>query len=148
MTIGSESPPSVPVSGGVACGSLQRPLLLYNGGCRFCRWVARVIVRIDRDRALAFLSISDDAARPFVDAIPEPDRFSGWHLLTPEGTRLTGGPGVVRLLLELRWTRWLGRISGSRRVTHVLGHVDTAIARRKGRLGRRVPDGEAPRRFP
>ena len=128
--------------------ALARPLLLYNGGCRFCRWLARVVVRLDVDEALAFLSIWDDAAKAMVDAIPEDDRLTGWHIVLTDGTRLSGGPGVVRLLEELRWTRWLGTCCRVLGLTRWLGDVDAFIAQRKGRLGRRVPDGEAPHRFP
>jgi predicted DCC family thiol-disulfide oxidoreductase YuxK len=127
---------------------LVRPLLLYNGGCRFCRWLARVLVRVDTDESLAFLSIWDEEAKPVVDAIPEHARLSGWHLVLTDGSRTSGGPGVVRLLEELRWIRWLGtsfRILG---LTPWLGRLDALIARKKGRLGRKVPDGEAPHRFP
>jgi predicted DCC family thiol-disulfide oxidoreductase YuxK len=127
---------------------LARPLLLYNGGCRFCRWLARVVVRLDGAGALAYLSIWDDEAKPIVDAIAEDDRLAGWHLVLTDGTRLSGGPGAVRLLEELRRTRWLGTSCRVLGLTRSLGSVDAFIAERKGRLGRRVPDGEAPRRFP
>jgi predicted DCC family thiol-disulfide oxidoreductase YuxK len=127
---------------------LARPLLLYNGGCRFCRWLARVVVRLDGAGALAYLSIWDDEAKPIVDAIAEDDRLAGWHLVLTDGTRLSGGPGAVRLLEELRWTRWLGTSCRVLGLTGSLGSVDAFIAERKGRLGRGVPDGEAPRRFP
>lgn len=127
---------------------LVRPLLLYNGGCRFCRWLARVVVRLDGAGALSCLSIWDDEAKPIVDAIAEDDRLAGWHLVLTDGTRLSGGPGAVRLLEELRWTRWLGTSCRVLGLTRSLGSVDAFIAERKGRLGRRVPDGEAPRRFP
>jgi hypothetical protein len=33
-------------------------------------------------------------------------------------------------------------------LTRALTRVDALIARKKARLGRRVPDGDAPRRFP
>ena len=128
--------------------SLVRPVLLYNGGCRFCRWLARVLVRVDADEALAFLSIWDDEAKPIVDAIPQDDRHAGWHLVLTDGTRLSGGSGAVRLLEELRWTRWLGTSCRVLGLTRALTRVDALIARKKGRLGRRVPDGDAPRRFP
>jgi len=128
--------------------SLARPLLLYNGGCRFCRWLARVVVRLDGREELAFLSIWDDEARPIVGAIPEDDRLAGWHFVLPDGTRLSGGPGTVRLLEELSWTRWLGISCRMLGLTRSLGRIDAFIAQKKGRLGRRVPDGEAPHRFP
>jgi predicted DCC family thiol-disulfide oxidoreductase YuxK len=103
---------------------------------------------LDRDEALAFLSIWDEEAKPFRDTIPEADRFTGWHLVTTDGMRLSGGSGVVRLLQELRWTRWLGKACGTFGLTPLLGRMDAFIAGKKGRLGRRVPDGEAPHRFP
>lgn len=126
----------------------MRPLLLYNGGCRFCRWLARIVVIVDTEESLAFLSIWDDEANWVVDTIPEHDRLSGWHLVLTDGTRCSGGPGAVRLLEELRWTRWLGASCRVLGLTGLLGRLDALIARKKGRLGRRVPDGEAPRRFP
>lgn len=128
--------------------SLVRPLLLYNGGCRFCRWLARVLERLDANEALAFLSIWDDDAKPIMDAIPEADRLAGWHLVLTDGTRLSGGPGTVRLLEEIRWTRWLGTSCRVLGLTGPLDRLDAFIAEKKGRLGRRVPDGDAPRRFP
>jgi predicted DCC family thiol-disulfide oxidoreductase YuxK len=107
-----------------------------------------MLVRIDADEALAFLSVWDDEAQPIAASIPEEDRLAGWYLVLTDGTRWSGGPGAVRLLEELRWTRWLGiscRVLG---LTGLLGRVDALIGRKKGRLGRRVPDGDAPRRFP
>jgi len=44
-----------PAAVGAGTPRLVRPLLLYNGGCQFCRWVARIVDRLDRDDALEYL---------------------------------------------------------------------------------------------
>jgi len=41
---------------------LLRPVLLYSGTWRFCRWAARVVARLDRGEGLALLPLADDEA--------------------------------------------------------------------------------------
>ena len=127
---------------------LIRPLLLYNGGCRFCRWAARLVDRVDRDGALAFLSILDEEAKPIVDAIPEAERYTGWHLVTLDGARLSGGIGAIVVLEQLRWTRWVGRLCRLLRLAPLLGAIDGFVSEKKGRLSHHVPEGPGPHRFP
>jgi hypothetical protein len=66
-----------------------------------------------------------------------------------DGTPVAGDGGAgVLLLSELRLTRplgWLLRVSGASRLVDAL---DVRVSRHRGRLGRLVPDGPAPRRFP
>jgi hypothetical protein len=66
-----------------------------------------------------------------------------------DGTPVAGDGGAgVLLLCELRLTRplgWLLRVSGGSRLVDAL---DVRVSRHRGRLGRLVPDGPAPQRFP
>ncbi len=111
--------------------------------------MARVVARLDRNEELAFLSIWDDEAKQFVDAIPPDERLAGWHLVLTDGVRLAAGPGAIVVLEGLWWTRWLGKLCRWLRLGAALGAIDGFVAKKKGgRLGRRVPDGPAPRRFP
>lgn len=106
--------------------SLERPVLLYDAGCSFCRWAARVVVRLDRGERLAILPLDDVAAAPLVAQLPEDERFASWALAHRDGS--------FRSHLGVR-----GRLPDA---------VYGAIAGRRNLLGRLVPDGPAPRRFP
>lgn len=105
---------------------VERPVLLYDSGCRFCRWAARLVVRADRRERLAILPLSDPAAAPFLELVPEPERFASWRLVRRDGSLVGRG-----------WIR--GRLPDA---------VYGLVARHRERLGRLVSDGPAPRRYP
>jgi predicted DCC family thiol-disulfide oxidoreductase YuxK len=105
---------------------LERPVLLYDAGCRFCRWSARLVVKADRHERLAFLPLSDPAAAPFLERLHESERPASWRLVRRDGSMVGYG-----------WIR--GRLPDA---------VYGIVARHRGRLGRVVPDGPAPRRYP
>lgn len=66
-----------------------------------------------------------------------------------DGTPVPGdGGGGVALLTELRLTRRLGRLLGRAGASPLVDALDALVARHRGRLGRFVPDGPAPRRYP
>ena len=52
------------------------------------------------------------------------------------------------LLAEIRLTRPLGRALRAVRLSPVIDTFDRALARYRSRLGRFVPEGPAPRRYP
>jgi hypothetical protein len=105
---------------------VDRPVLLYDSGCRFCRWAARLVLRADRLERLAILPLSDPAAAPLLAPVPEPERFASWRLVRRDGSLVGRG-----------WIR--GSLADA---------VYGLVARHRGRLGRLVPDGPAPRRYP
>jgi predicted DCC family thiol-disulfide oxidoreductase YuxK len=127
----------------------HRPVLLYDAECRVCRFAARVIVRVDRDRELAILPLLDPAAGPLLATLGDAERLASWRLTRAgAGAAPTGyGAGVPGLLLAMRRTRWLGRLAQSVPAP-VLDAAYGLVARNRGRLGRVVPDGRAPRRYP
>jgi len=118
------------------------PVLLYDGNCRFCRFAARVIVRLDRRRALAVLPFDDPEARRLLTAVPEADRETTWHLVR-SGGRASGGAGLVELVDVLPLTRPLAPVLRRLPLAAIYGFV----SKRRSGLGRFVPDGPAPRRL-
>jgi hypothetical protein len=54
----------------------------------------------------------------------------------------------VALLAEIRLTRPLGRLLGALRLSPLVDAIDKLVSRHRGRLGRLVPDGPGPRRYP
>lgn len=126
---------------------LRRPVLLYDGGCRFCRFAARLVARLDRRGELAFLPLDDPEAAPLLAGVVEEVRLETWRLASPDGSLASRGGGAVDLLLALRVTRPAGRLL-ARVPARRLDRAYEAIARRRRTLGRLVPDGPGPRRFP
>jgi predicted DCC family thiol-disulfide oxidoreductase YuxK len=119
-----------------------RPTLLYDGGCRFCRFTARVVARLDRRRRLALLPFADPEASPLLEAIPENDRLASWHLVFPDGRRASRGRGIVDLLRVFPATRPLAPLLRPL----PLDALYDLISRHRHRLGRLLPDGRPPRR--
>ena len=96
----------------------MRPVLLYDGGCRFCRFTARVAARFDRGR-YAYLPFDDPDAEPLLARLPEAKRFASAHLVRPDGSLWSPSSAPYRL-----------------------------VAGNRGRLGRLVPNRPGPRRYP
>lgn len=122
-------------------------MLLYDGECRLCRFAARCVVRLDRRHELAFLPLQDDAASGLLAALSENERLDTWRIAQPDGSLTGYGAGVPDLLDAMRLTRPAGRLLGQV-PDGVLEALYRAVARNRGSLGRFVPTGSAPRRFP
>jgi predicted DCC family thiol-disulfide oxidoreductase YuxK len=123
-----------------------RPVLLYDGGCRLCRFSVRAIARLDRDGELDLLPLEDPAASAFVRHLPEDERDATWRLATDSA--LVGyGRGAVELARALRLTRPAARILGAIPPA-ALDALYALVSRHRSGLGRLVPNGPAPRRYP
>jgi len=81
-----------------------RPVLLYDGECRLCRFTARVVAWLDRGEELAILPFQDEAAAPLLAKLPESERSATWRLARADGS-LTGygGPSQEGIAMN----RWL-----------------------------------------
>ena len=120
----------------------MRPTLLYDGGCRFCRFAAREVIRLDREQRLAVIPFADPDAERLLERIPEREWTTSWQLLLADGRRASRGRGVADLLHELGRAPRLARVLGAL----PLDPVYAVVARHRRHLGRFVPDGPAPRR--
>jgi predicted DCC family thiol-disulfide oxidoreductase YuxK len=128
-------------------GRARRPVLLYDADCRLCRFAARIVVRLDRGEELAVLPLRDERAAPFLEPLPEDERFASWRLALTDGTLAGYGAGSVALLQAMRLTRPAASVLATLpgRVLEVPYGV---VAGHRSLLGRIVPDGPAPLRFP
>lgn len=93
------------------------------------------------------LPLQDPAAEPLLAPLPEGERLATWRLARPDGSLTGYGAGVPELLGELRLARPLGRAL-ARLPGGALDAPYRLIARHRGRIGRLVPNGPAPRRYP
>ena len=81
--------------------------------------------------------------------VPDDRQGECWWLVLRDGTPVPGDRGgAVGLLVELRLTRLLGTVLRRFHLSPALDAVDRLVSRYRARLGRFVPDGPAPRRFP
>lgn len=126
---------------------MPRPVLLYDAGCRVCRFVARTIVRLDRRRELAVLPLQDREAARFLERLPAEERLASWRLVRPDGSLVGYGAGAGELLGSMWLTRWLGRAVATA-PDRALDALYEQVARHRSRIGRFVPRGPAPRRYP
>jgi predicted DCC family thiol-disulfide oxidoreductase YuxK len=123
---------------------LSRPVLLYDGDCRLCRFVARVVASTDPRGRVALLPLSDEAAATLVSVLPEAERYRSWHLVRPGGAISSRGLAGAELLDALGHAR-VGRIA---RAQPLVERAYAFVAGNRDWLGKLVPDGPAPRRFP
>ena len=126
---------------------LRRPVLLYDGECRLCRFAARCVARLDRRQELALLPLQDEAARSFLAELSESERLATWRLARADGSLVGHGSGLTELFATAHATRLVGRLL--RHVPdRVLDALYAVVAGNRRAFGRLVPDGPAPRRFP
>jgi predicted DCC family thiol-disulfide oxidoreductase YuxK len=127
----------------------ERPVLVYDGACKLCRFAARTATALDRDDHLAFLPLADPEADSLLAEVPLDVRNGRWWLVLRDGTPLPGDGGAgVAALHELSLTHPLGRLLRSLRAAALVDGFDAFVSRHRSRLGRVVPDGDAPRRYP
>ena len=122
-------------------------MLLYDGECRLCRFTARCVARLDRDHEIGLLPLQDGAAEALLTTLAEGERLDTWRMVRPAGSLTGYGSGIPDLLETMGLTRTAGRLL--RRVP--VGSLDAlyrVAARNRGVLGRLIPDGAAPRRYP
>ena len=124
-----------------------RPVLLYDRECRFCRFAARSVARLDRRHELALLPLQDDAAAALLAALEEDERLATWRIVQLDGSLIGYGAGIADLLAAMRLTRPLGRLV-ARVPDGAFELLYRAVAQNRATLGRLVPDGSAPRRYP
>ena len=122
-------------------------MLLYDGECRLCRFAARCVVRLDRRQEVALLPLQDDAASGLLAALAKNERLDTWRIAKPDGSLTGYGVGIPDLLQAIRLTRWAGRLL-KLVPDPALEALYRVIAGNRGILGRFVPNGAAPRRFP
>jgi predicted DCC family thiol-disulfide oxidoreductase YuxK len=138
-----ESPESG-ADGSLAARRPDRPTLLYDDGCRFCRAMAETLCHFARRRELGFLPWSNGIAEAWLGGLEPGARDVSMHLKLPDGT-LMSGTGVLGATLAsvrgLKWMAWLAEnVPGAGRL---LAWQYGLVAGHRGCLSRFVPDRPA-----
>jgi predicted DCC family thiol-disulfide oxidoreductase YuxK len=72
--------------------------VLYDAECGFCMWTLSGLLTWDRARRLRPMALQhSDANRLLADVSPA-ERMASWHLISPAGTRHSGGAAIVQAL--------------------------------------------------
>lgn len=112
----------------------NRPVVVYDGSCGFCRKSVLRLKRWDRDDRIDLLSLQDDRAPALTRRSPEALRRAA-HVVLPDGTVYAGARGFRELC------RYLPAGGLVRGLLHLPGALPLAervygwIARRWGPVG-------------
>jgi predicted DCC family thiol-disulfide oxidoreductase YuxK len=81
-------------------------LVLYDGDCGLCKWLLAGLLRFDRGRRLRPVALQRPEAEALLADLDPVERMASMHLVSPEGTRTSGGEALPALLRLL----WGGRL--------------------------------------
>ncbi len=94
---------------------------------------------------MALLPFADPEADRLLARLPAERRRTSWHVVRTDGDVRSAAAAGAELLRVLGCTRTARLAVRAERLTDRLYAV---VASQRGRLGRLLPDGPAPRRFP
>jgi predicted DCC family thiol-disulfide oxidoreductase YuxK len=80
---------------------MNKPTLLYDSDCGFCRWCLGKVLAWDRRHSLRPVAIQSEEAERLLTGMPEEERLASWHLVDGDGAVRSAGaalPGLFRLL--------------------------------------------------
>jgi predicted DCC family thiol-disulfide oxidoreductase YuxK len=127
----------------------DRPVLLYDGDCRFCRASARAVAALDRRRSLAILPLDDPSVAELLAALPAERRGESMSVVQPDGWVLSAGDALIELTRMLPGGELLAsaayRNQGLRRL---FGRGYRLVASHRALLSRLTPNGPGPVRQP
>lgn len=114
---------------------LSRPVLLFDGGCGFCRkWVAR-LARWDRAGRIELVPSEERSAIAGLPHIDDTELDRAMHLVTPDGRVYRGARSVPPLLRYLPGGMVLRPLFSIPGVRPIADRLYERIAANRHRLG-------------
>ena len=93
--------------------------------------------------------MDDERAGALLASVSEDERGECWWLVLRDGTPLRGDAGAgVAVMCEIRVLAPLGRLLQRLGLSPLVDALDRVVSRHRRRLGRLVPDGRSPSRYP
>jgi predicted DCC family thiol-disulfide oxidoreductase YuxK len=117
---------------------VSRPVLVYQGTCRFCCVAVSLVLAWDRGHRLRPLALETTEAQELLTSVPTAARAVSWHLVDVEGGVFSAGDAFPELFRLLPGGRGLAVLSGVRPA--MTGRAYVAVASRRGTIGRALPD--------
>ena len=117
----------------------RRWIVAYDGECGFCMWLLSGLLRWDSDRLLRAIPLQGAEAGGLLADLEEAERLASWHLISPDGTRRSGGDAIAPLLRLLPG----GRLPAAAfaRFPAATGPGYRWVAEHRSGLSRWVPSG-------
>jgi predicted DCC family thiol-disulfide oxidoreductase YuxK len=88
------------IDGGESVSGIQWRVL-YDGDCGFCKWLLSWLLRWDRAERLRPVALQRPEADALLADLDLVERMASWHLVFPDGRRVSAGlalPPLLRLL--------------------------------------------------
>jgi predicted DCC family thiol-disulfide oxidoreductase YuxK len=127
----------------------DRPVLLYDDDCRFCRASARAIAALDRRGSFAILPLDDPAAAALLASVPAERRCKSMSVVQPDGWVLSAGDALIELTRVLPGGELLASAAWRNRgLRRLFDRGYRLVADRRALLSRLAPDGPGPVRQP
>lgn len=133
--------------------SPQARLVLYDGECGLCKWLLAGLLRLDRAERLRPVALQRPEAETLLADLDPAERMASMHVVSPAGTRASGGdalPSLLRLLpggrLPAAVLERFPRLSGAGYrwvATHRIGISRFVPRRAKRRAAERVRKRES-----
>jgi predicted DCC family thiol-disulfide oxidoreductase YuxK len=115
----------------------ERPVVLYDTDCGFCRWSLAKLLAWDRHRRLRPVAIQSAEGQRLLADLSEAKRLSSWHLVAPEGRLRSAGAAAAPLLRTLPGGAPLAALL--ERFPSATEGAYAWVAAHRGRLGRLIP---------
>ena len=116
---------------------MPEAILLYDGCCRFCRWSAAKVLRLDRNGSLRPLDLHSAEAEGLFIGVSEEEKLGSWHLVSA-GRRYSAGQAFVPLLESLPFGRVPAKAAHA--APRTVERAYDLVASRRSFLGRLVTD--------
>jgi predicted DCC family thiol-disulfide oxidoreductase YuxK len=119
---------------------IDRPVVLYDGHCRFCKAQMKTLLRLARRGAIDTLSFQDAGVLERFPGLTHEECMEAMQLVVPDGRVYRGMEAAVRAVATRRWMwifAWGYYVPGIR---HLLEALYRWIANNRYRLmGREAP---------
>ena len=92
------TPTATPVDRPTASGSHERWTLLYDADCGFCKWIVSGVLAWDRRNRLVPRALQSGHAQALLSDLSPEERLASWHLISPDGNRISAGSALAPLL--------------------------------------------------
>jgi predicted DCC family thiol-disulfide oxidoreductase YuxK len=76
----------------------SRWVVLYDSDCGFCRWSLARLLALDRRGVVRPVALGSAEADALLADMPPGERAASWHLVSPDGRRLSAGAAASPLL--------------------------------------------------
>jgi predicted DCC family thiol-disulfide oxidoreductase YuxK len=112
---------------------MERPVVLYDEDCGFCRWATGKLLAWDRRCGLRAVPLQGPEAERLLPGMDWERRLASWHLVTPDGRVRSAGRAVAPLLRLLPGGTPLAVLAET--FPRTTDHLYDWTSRHRGRLG-------------